>query len=244
MSKPFLSIIIPAYNEENRLPVTLGKVADFIASQSYEVEVILVENGSTDRTWEIAQAFADENQNFRALRDEQRGKGVAVRRGMLAAHGEFRFMCDADLSMPLEEIFRFIPPVLTDFDIAIGSREASGAVRYDEPLHRHWGGRMINLLIRILALPGMHDTQCGFKCFRATAAETLFRQQTLGGWSFDIEILFIARKMGLKIVEIPIPWYFNPDSKISPGRDAIKMGIDILKVRWNALRGVYNYQNP
>jgi hypothetical protein len=103
---------------------------------------------------------------------------------------------------------------------------------------------MINLLIRILALPGMHDTQCGFKCFRATAAETLFRQQTLGGWSFDIEILFIARKMGLKIVEIPIPWYFNPDSKISPGRDAIKMGIDILKVRWNALRGVYNYQNP
>lgn len=201
-----------------------------------------MENGSHDHTWEIAQQFEKQYPEIRAFKEEQRGKGLAVQRGMLEARGEFRFMCDADLSMPLEEIRRFLPPVLTDFDIAIGSREASGATRYDEPLHRHWGGRLINLIIRILVLPGMHDTQCGFKCFRASVAETLFRQQTLAGLSFDIEILFIARRMGFRIVEIPISWYFNSDSKVSPGKDAIKMTIDILKVRWNAMKSVYHYR--
>jgi glycosyltransferase involved in cell wall biosynthesis len=239
LSKPTLSIIIPAYNEEKRLPTTLTKVAEFVSAQSFPIEVVVVENGSSDRTWEIAKQFEERYKNFRILKEEQRGKGLAVRRGMLEALGEYRFMCDADLSMPLEEIARFLPPLLTDFDVAIGSREAAGSIRYDEPLHRHWGGRMINLLIRLLALPGMHDTQCGFKCFRAPVAEVLFKRQTLGGWSFDIEILFIARDMGYKIVEIPIPWYFNSDSKVSPGRDAIKMAIDILKIRWNAFRGVY-----
>ncbi|HSQ27723.1 MAG TPA: dolichyl-phosphate beta-glucosyltransferase [Anaerolineales bacterium] len=244
MSKPYLSIIIPAYNEERRLPDTLREVVEFISSQSFAAEVLVVENGSHDRTWEIAQQFEKQYPAIRAFKEEQRGKGFAVRRGMLEARGEYRFMCDADLSMPLEEIRRFLPPVLTDFDIAIGSREASGAIRYNEPFHRHWGGRLINLIIRILALPGMHDTQCGFKCFRAPVAEAVFRQQTLAGLSFDIEILFITRRMGFRIVEIPISWYFNSDSKVSPGKDAIKMTIDILKVRWNALKGVYNYQNP
>lgn len=150
-------------------------------------------------------------------------------------------MCDADLSMPLQEISHFLPPILSDFDVAIGSREASGAIRYDEPFHRHWGGRMINLMIQLLALPGMHDTQCGFKCFRAPVAEVLFSRQTLGGLSFDVEILFIARKMGLKIVEIPVSWYFNQESKVSPVLDALKMAYDILKIRWNSIRGIYHF---
>lgn len=243
MTNPFLSIIIPAFNEENRLPATLKKVADFLASQPYSVEVIVVENGSQDRTLEIARDFAEEHANFIVLCEGVRGKGSAIKRGMLEARGEFRFMCDADLSMPIEEIFRFLPPTLEHFDIAIGSREAPGAVRYDEPLHRHWGGRLINLVIRALALPGMHDTQCGFKCFRGTYVEALFSQQTINGWSFDIEILFIARKMDLRIVEIPIPWYYNQDSKVNPGLDALKMTADILKLRWNAMRGNYCYSN-
>jgi dolichyl-phosphate beta-glucosyltransferase len=243
LTKPFLSIIIPAYNEEKRLPVTLGKAAEFVASQAYLTEVIVVENGSQDRTWEIARQFEEHHANFYALREEKRGKGNAVKKGMLEARGDFRFMCDADLSMPIEEISRFIPPELNDFDIAIGSREATGAVRFDEPFHRHWGGRLINFLIRLLVLPGMHDTQCGFKCFRDSAAEALFPRQTLNGWSFDIEVLYMARMAGLKIVEIPIPWYFNPDSKVNPGVDAIKMAVDILKIRWNAIRGAYRLSN-
>jgi hypothetical protein len=158
---------------------------------------------------------------------------------MLAAQGEYRFMCDVDLSMPLAEINRFLPPALDGYDVAIASREAPGAVRHDEPYYRHLVGRIYNGLIRLLALPGLHDTQCGFKCFRAAAAEVLFPRQTLIGWSFDVEILFIARILGYKIVELPIHWYYNPHSKIKVLRDSIKMGADLVTIRLNALRGKY-----
>jgi len=140
----------------------------------------------------------------------------------------------------LTEINRFLPPARTGFDIAIASREAPGAVRYNEPPYRHLGGRLINSMIRLLALPGLNDTQCGFKCFRAGVAEDLFRHQTLPGWSFDIELLYIARRRGYKVIEIPIPWYFNPDSKLSAVQDAFKMGLDIFTIRKNAMRGVYD----
>ena len=222
------------------MPVTLAKVADFIDSQPYRTEVIVVENGSSDQTFAIAQQFAKQHSHFRALQEGQRGKGLAVKRGMLEARGDFRFMCDADLSMPLEEMPRFLPPALSSFDVAIGSREAVGAIRFREPLHRHLGGRLINLLIRLLILPGLHDTQCGFKCFRAPIAEALFSRQTLKGWSFDIELLFIARKLGYRIEEVPISWYFSPESKLDPARDAIRMALDIWKIRWNSLVGAYH----
>lgn len=240
MSPFFLSIIIPAYNEEHRLPSTLVQVLNFIQSQEYAAEVLVVENGSQDRTFQVAQEFASSHPQFRALHEVTRGKGQAVRRGMLEAQGEYRFMCDADLSMPINEICRFLPPRLTGFDIAIGSREAPGSVRYDEPNYRHIGGRLINLMIRLLALPGLHDTQCGFKCFHKSAADDLFHRQTMGGWSFDIEILYLARQAGYRIVEIPIPWYFNPESKLNVVRDAIRMGLDIFKIRSNDWRGRYN----
>ena len=149
-------------------------------------------------------------------------------------------MCDADLSMPIAKINRFLPPSIDNFDIAIGSREADGAIRYDEPAYRHFGGRGINLVIRLLALPGIQDTQCGFKMFRAPVAEDLFRYQSLLNWSFDIELLFIARMRGYHIVELPIPWYFNPETKLNPFKDAIRMGLDILTIHGNALRGVYD----
>lgn len=242
MSRPFLSIIIPAYNEEQRLPDTLERVCSFLAGQTYTAEVLVVENGSTDRTFEIAHEFAQRYSQLRVLQEDGRGKGLAVRAGMLEAGGEYRFMCDADLSMPIAEVNRFLPPILSDFDIAIGSREAPGAVRYDEPQYRHLGGRAVNSMIRLLALPGLQDTQCGFKCFRAPVAEELFRSQTLMGWSFDIELLYVARAHNYRIVEIPIPWYFNPESKLNVVQDAVKMGVDIFTIHYNAWRGMYNGQ--
>lgn len=235
----FLSIIIPAYNEAKRLPATLKKVAAFIESQPYESEVLIVENGSTDGTLALSQEFAAGNPHFRVVQERKKGKGGAVRRGMLEAKGEYRFMCDADFSMPVDEIPRFLPPEIPNTDIVIGSREAKGAVRYNEPSYRHLGGRGINFLIRLLALPYLQDTQCGFKCYRAEVAEDLFKMQQIRGWSFDIENLFIARRRGYEIIELPIPWYYTPESHVNPIRDAVRLILDIFVIRSNSRNGVY-----
>ncbi|MFN8412194.1 MAG: dolichyl-phosphate beta-glucosyltransferase [Anaerolineales bacterium] len=243
MSKPFLSIIIPAHNEEKRLPRALGQVFAYLEKQPYEFEVLVVENGSTDRTLEIAQKLTLNLANLIVIHEESRGKGGAVRRGVLAARGEYRFICDADLSMPIEEVKKFIPPQLDDFDVAIGSREAQGSIRYNEPPYRHWGGRLINLAIRLLILPGFDDTQCGFKCFRAEVAETLFKQQRLIGWSFDIELLYLARRKKMRIREIPIQWFYDSDSKVNAVPDALRMIGDIFRVHINAMRGRYDFNS-
>jgi len=240
LSVPLLSIIIPAHNEESRLPQTLEQVFVFLSRQSYESEVLVIENGSTDRTFEIAQEYARHHEHLRVIRAEGRGKGLAVQRGMFEARGEYRLMCDADLSMPVDEINKFLSPALGDFDIAIASREAQGAVRYNEPFYRHLGGRGINLIIRASILPGLNDTQCGFKCFRAQAAEDLFKYQTLFGWSFDIELLFLARRRKYRVVEIPIHWYYRDESKVNALRDALRMIGDIFRIHVNAWRGRYD----
>jgi glycosyltransferase involved in cell wall biosynthesis len=235
----YLSIIIPAYNEEQRLSKTLPRVAEYLQQQTYSYEVIVVENGSTDNTLQVAQKVSGQFPFIKIIKEEESGKGLAVRTGMLAATGQYRFMCDADLSMPIEEVYRFLPPQLEDADIVIGSREAPGATRYNEPGHRHWGGRLVNLVIRLLALPGLRDTQCGFKSFTSTAAQDLFFSQTLFGWSFDIEILFVARRRGYSVAEIGIPWYYSDLSHVNPLRDAFQMILDIFKIRMNALTGRY-----
>ena len=238
MHKPFLSIIIPAFNEEQRLPKTLEQVLSFLKTQTYPSEILVVENASQDNTFQVAEQFAEQHHTaelqIRVLREAERGKGAAVKRGIFTARGEYRFMCDADLSMPISEINRFFPPSVEQFDISIASREASGAVRYNEPTYRHLVGRVFNSLIRILALPGLNDTQCGFKCFRAPIAEELFNEMTIKGWSFDVEILYLAQQRGYKIVEIPIPWYFNPDSHISVVKDSLQMALDIFKIRFRS----------
>jgi glycosyltransferase involved in cell wall biosynthesis len=221
------------------LPSTLRQLAGFLESQPYSSEVLVVENGSQDGTLAIAQEFIREMPRLRVLKEEERGKGRAVQRGMLEARGDYRFMCDADFSMPVDQINRFLPPAIRGVDIAIASREAPGAVRYNEPPYRHFVGRIFNSLIRLIALPGLQDTQCGFKCFRGPAAEDLFRRQTIPGWSFDVEVLFVARLLGYKIQELPIPWYFNPDSKVSVLRDSTRMALDLFRIRLKALRGVY-----
>ena len=240
MTPIFLSIVIPAHNEEKRLPRTLEQVFAFLEKQDFSAEVVVVENGSADRTFEIARSFAEKHPQMRVLQNNERGKGLAVRRGMLEARGQYRFICDADLSMPIEEIVKFVPPALSGFDVAIGSREAPGAVRYNEPAYRHWGGRGINLIIRLLILPGLQDTQCGFKCFSAEASQHLFKLQTLPGWSFDIELLYLARRAKMRIREIPIHWYFGEDSKVSAVKDALNMIRDIFRIHGNARRGLYD----
>lgn len=244
MNRPFLSVIIPAYNEAARLPETLTKTLAFLETQPFAFEVIVVENGSQDDTLKIARKFERRSPAVRALHENRRGKGQAVRSGMLVARGEYRFMADADLSMPIEEICRFLPPNQDNYDIAIGSREAPGSERFNEPAYRHLGGRLINLSIRVLALPGLQDTQCGFKCFHATAAEDLFRAQTMSGWSFDIELLYIARLRKHRIIEVPIPWYFSAESKVNPLKDALRMVADIIRIRRNARQGMYALPNP
>ncbi len=238
MSTPYLSIIIPAYNEENRLPHTLEQVFSFLAQQDYQAEVIVIENGSSDRTYTVAQEISTAFKNLYVFQSTQRGKGKAVQYGMLKARGKYRVFCDADLSMPIEEVARFIPPH-NDTDIVIASREVEGAVRYDEPHQRHLTGRVFNFIIRALALPDIHDTQCGFKGFKAEVAEDLFRHQTIDGWAFDVEILYIAKMRGYKIVELPIPWYYRDESKINVLRDSWRMFLDILKIRGNARKGLY-----
>jgi dolichyl-phosphate beta-glucosyltransferase len=240
LSTPFLSIIIPAFNEEKRLPYTLEQLSNFLERQTYSYEVLVVENGSQDDTLEIAKDFAVRNQHFKAFHEQQRGKGLAVKRGMLSATGMYCFMCDADFSMPITEINRFFPPALIDTDIAIASREAAGSERIGEPFYRHLGGRWINTAIRLFVLPNLHDTQCGFKCFRREVAQDLFNAITLTGWSFDIELLYIARLRGYSVAEIPIPWYFNPESKLNVFQDALLMFRDILTIRLKAQRGNYH----
>ena len=236
---PFLSLIIPAHNEETRLPRALGQAFAFLEKQSYVSEVVVIENGSRDHTLEVAREFAQNKANLCVLRENLPGKGRAVRRGVLEARGEYRFVADTDFSMPVEELNRFLPPACA-YDIAIASREIRGAVRYNEPSYRHITGRVFNFLIRSLVLPGLQDTQCGFKCFRAAVAEDIFRYQTLTGWSFDVELLVIARRRGYDIGEIGIPWYYNPGSKINVLRDSSRMFLDLLTIRRNAHRGVYD----
>jgi len=240
LNNPFLSVIIPAYNEAARLPETLAQLDAFLRMRDYTSEILVVENGSSDGTLETARRLQSTIPNLQVLHEELRGKGWAVRAGILAARGEYRFICDADFSMPVEELPRFLPPALQGMPVAIASREAPGAVRYGEPELRHLIGRVFNLLVRLLLLPGLQDTQCGFKCFRANAAEAVFPWVTIPGWTFDVEALFIARRMGFSIHEVPIPWHYKPLSRVKVARDSFQMAADLVRICWNTLIGKYD----
>ena len=235
-----LSLILPAYNEEKRLPECMEKVAKFIKQRGEPIEVLLVENGSHDRTYEMALEYAKKYPWLKVFHEETPGKGNAVRRGMLEGRGKYRMFADVDFSMPIDEISRFIPPELSDYQVAIGSREVKGAVRYNEPATRHFTGRVFNLIVRILlGLPGIHDTQCGFKSFSAEAAEKLFSVQRINGWAFDAEVLFLAKQYGYKIIEVPVQWYYDGNSKINVIQDSIKMFRELLQIRANYRKGMY-----
>jgi len=250
-SPVFLTIIIPAYNEERRLPPTLQKIAAFLRSQSYRSEVLVVENGSRDDTSGVTERFIAEQVRPEdpftvMLTHSTPGKGAAVRHGMLMGQGDYLFICDADLAMPIEEIAKFLPPALKRgaYDIAIASREAPGAVRIDEPVYRHVMGRVFNFLVRVLAVSGIQDTQCGFKMFTRDSARLTFALQKLDGWSFDVEVLYIARRHNLRLVEIPIRWYYQTDSRVRPIQDTINMVRELLKIRRNGRQGMYDGEAP
>jgi glycosyltransferase involved in cell wall biosynthesis len=204
------------------------------------VEVLVVENGSTDGTARVTREFAAEHPFVRLIEGVERGKGVAVRTGMLEARGELRFLCDADLSMPIDQIARFIPAVAEGRTVAIGSREAAGARRHHEPGYRHFMGRVFNMMVKVLAVPGVEDTQCGFKMFPAEAAADVFQPARLKGWGFDPEVLYIARKRGYRLVEVGVDWYYNDDSRVRAIADSVGMVGELLQIRLNDWRGRYD----
>jgi glycosyltransferase involved in cell wall biosynthesis len=234
-----LSVVIPAYNEERRLGATLDQICGFLCGQPWHWEVRVVDDGSQDRTAAIVEAAAAREPRVRVQREPHRGKGGAVKAGLLTAEGQYRFICDADLSMPIAEIRRFLPPALTGFAVAIGSREGVAARRIGEPMHRHLMGRMFNLGVRWLTLPGIQDSQCGFKMFTADAVRAIFPQVTVDGWAFDVEVLTIARVRGLRVVEVPIEWHYRRESQINMVRDGFAMLREVLRIRARAMRGLY-----
>lgn len=248
---PFLSIVIPAYNEERRLPPSLEKIVAYLQVQNYTSEILVVENGSTDATTAVVEDFIAMRMTPTMpvrliLMHSAPGKGAAVKAGMLAAQGDYRFICDADLAMPIEEIAKFLPPAQQAgaFDIAIASRELPGAVRYNEPIYRHVMGRVFNWLVRILAVPGIQDTQCGFKMFTREAAQTLFPLQRIDGWGFDVEVLYIGLRHGMRLTEVPINWYYQSDSRVRPLQDTVNMVRELLKIRRNGDKGCYELLPP
>jgi glycosyltransferase involved in cell wall biosynthesis len=243
-SAPLLSLILPAYNEEGRLPRTLRVIRRFLAKQSYEAEVIVVDDGSADGTATLVERRALRWPELRLVRTPHRGKGSAVRAGLLASRGAYCFLCDADLSMPIAELMKFIPPQHADGALVIASREALGARRYNEPSHRHVMGRVFNALVRAMALPGVQDSQCGFKCLPGDLARQLAAAMTIDGWGFDVELLYVARLWGHRIVETPIAWHYAPSSRIHPLRDSWRMTREVMRVRRNARLGLYTQPAP
>ena len=239
MSTCYLSVVIPAYNEESRLPLTLTTIKDYLGEQQYTWEVVVADDGSEDNTGWIVHEFAQTHPGFHVLTFPHRGKGSAVKQGMLAAHGEYRFLCDADLSMPIEFLGRLLPPHGPVADIVIGSREAFGARRIGEPRRRRVMGRVFNVFTQLLATPGIADTQCGFKVFTGEAAEVLFAAQTLDGFAFDAEILFLARKRDFTAAEVGIDWHYRAESKVRPFRDGWQTLRDLFLVRWRWLTRQY-----
>lgn len=233
---PDLSVVIPAYNEEDRLPGTLEAVAACLAARGGTWEIIVVDDGSIDRTAALARAKLAGLPGRVLENGRNRGKGASIRRGMLAARGGLVLFADADNSTPIEQVDKLVSALeRTGADIAIGSRAAPGAtLERRQPIHREAMGRVFNLVVQALVLPGIHDTQCGFKLFTRRAARAVFPLQTRPGFSFDVEVLLLAKRMGFKIVEAPVRWIDSPGSRVSPVRDAARMLRDVvaLRLRW------------
>jgi dolichyl-phosphate beta-glucosyltransferase len=237
--RPALSVVIPAYNEESRLPSTLAIVSEYLAGRGDPYEVLVVVNGSTDRTAEVAKAAAERDANVRLILTSLRGKGRAVKIGVSESQGERVLFCDADLSTPIDEATALADLLDGQYQIAIASREGRGSRRVGEPYARHLMGRVFNALVRTFAVPDVQDTQCGFKAFTRACALDLFGRQTISGFGFDVELLYLARKRGYAVREVPVTWVYRASSRVDPIRDTVRMFGDILRVRLNDWRGKY-----
>ncbi len=234
-----VALVIPAYREAARLPRTVEGILAHAHRERLDWEVRIVDDGSDDDTLAVARRLAERDPRVVAQAEPHRGKGGAVRAGMLATRARQRVMCDADMAMPVEQVQRLLDRLDAGADVAVASREAPGARRFGEPHHRHWMGRAFNAAVRFAAVPGVHDTQCGFKAFTAPAAERLFRCARLDGFAFDVEILFLARRAGLRVEEVAIDWYHDPDSRVHPVRDSRRMLAEIARIRLNDVLGIY-----
>jgi dolichyl-phosphate beta-glucosyltransferase len=238
---PKYSIIIPAYNEAARLGKTLDRVLGYVASERWDAEIIVVNDGSRDRTPDLVREYAKANTCLRLVENPgNHGKGYSVRNGMLNAKGEILLFSDADLSSPIEEAPKLFAALVTGADVAIGSRWLRPETQTQrQSLLRQFYGRLYNLILRILLGLNFKDTQCGFKAFTSAAAQKIFPSQRIERWGFDPELLYLARKAGLEVVEVPVAWAHVEGTRISPLRDGLRMFGEVLKIRWNALTGKY-----
>ncbi|OIP40500.1 MAG: hypothetical protein AUK47_08395 [Deltaproteobacteria bacterium CG2_30_63_29] len=233
MTSVALSIVIPAYNEASRLGPTLERVFEWLEAESLDAEVLVVDDGSKDDTAALVRRYCE---HFGALRLLQyganRGKGYAVGHGVVRANGEHVLFSDADLSTPIEEYFT-LAAAMGQADVAIGSRAVKGSnLEKRQPLYRELMGRSFNLAVRAAVMGDFHDTQCGFKLFTAAAARQCFARRRLDGFAFDVEILYIARKLGLSIAEVPVHWQHYEASRVDPIKDSARMLADLLRIRW------------
>jgi len=250
MKKPYLSIIIPAYNElDNFRQGVLDKVWQYLKRRSYTWEVIVVDDGSTDGLVSHLKKFCQKKKNFRLIENPHMGKAGTVATGVKAAQGKYILFTDFDQATPLSEFEKLRPYLQNGYEVAIGSREIAGAKREKEPFYRHLMGRGFNFGVRLLTVRGIADTQCGFKAFKGKVAKELFgklrvykpiREKTAFVGAFDVELLFIARKLGYKIAEVPVNWRHVKTSRINPVKDSVRMALDVIKIRSFSLLGRYD----
>lgn len=228
--KPFLSFIIPAYNEEERLGRSLIKCIEYLGKQSYSYEIIIVDDGSKDRTIDNAKEFGDKIKVI--AQGQNLGKGAAVRRGMLEAGGDYRIFSDADFSTPVEELKKLFESFEKGYDVCIGSRALdSSLIKLHQPFYREMMGKTFNKIVQLFAVHGIKDTQCGFKGFTEKAALDIFSKAKINGFAFDVEILYLAKKFDYKIAEIPVLWFNDGKSTVNPIKDSTKMLIEIFKIK-------------
>ncbi len=244
MKRIDLSVVIPVYNEEKRIPKTLRDSLDYLKKSKLSHEILIVDDGSTDGVLGVVETFRKKKDGpaLRILKQgTNRGKGAAVKRGALEARGDMVLYMDADNATPLSQYERFRPLIAEGYDVVVGSRAVDRSmVRVHQPLHREAMGRFFNILVQLAATPGLKDTQCGFKAFRRKTAQAVFARQTIGRFGFDVEILYIARKQGWRIVETPVEWFDAPGSKVHVFRDSLAMLTDLAVIRWKDLTGRYN----
>ena len=241
-----LSIVVPVFNEEHGVGDCVERLRRYLDGTRMPWENLIVDDGSRDGTADAVRALSARDPRVRLLCGPHRGKGAAVRQGMLAASGAWRFMADADLSMPPEEIGRFLQSLrdrASASHVVIGSREAPGSRRVGEPWRRHAVGRVFNWVVQTVVLPGVRDSQCGFKLFSADAAAAVFPHATIDGFAFDVELLLLSRMAGFRVRELGIEWHCRPDSRVSVWRGAAAF-LDVLRVRWNSWTGRYRHVEP
>lgn len=250
MSNPYLSVIIPSYNEASNFKKgKMEHVYSYLKSQNYSFEIVFVDDGSSDQTAKLLTEFSEGKPEIRVIVNKHLGKGPTVASGLLVAKGENRLFTDFDQATPIEEIEKLLPFRNRGYDVIIGSREVEGAKREKEPLYRHIMGKGFNVIVKIFIIRGINDTQCGFKLLSEKACERLVpmlsaskvtkvRQDAFTG-AFDVELLFVARKNGFRVAEVPVSWQHFKTNRVNPIKDSLRMFFEVIKIRINALMGKY-----